>query len=562
MGMTAEQAFQQAYALSKKYTNESLKGAGGLKGEDGKSAYEIAVDNGFVGSEEQWLDSLKGKKGTDGSDGVSPTIKENPENNDETYKLDITDADHTFTTPNLKGKDGSGSGDSKIDSIKVNGEEQPIAEDKSVDIEVPTKTSDLDNDSDFVTQESVEKYAQPKGDYLTEIPDEYVTDKKLEEKGYLTEIPEDYVTQQKMEEYAQPKGEYATTEDLEEYTLKEKAGVSLVLQVDPQTYVMYLALKNSYEQVISSQEFDFPIETAFVNVDYDEDTNKMAFILQNGKRTKEIDLSHVVRGLIPDDRTIAGLSLKSDITADQLKNALGINDKLDKTGDASNTTVTFSQATERENISSGEKLNTIFGKIAKWLSALKTVAFSGAYSDLTGTPTSLPANGGTSASCSGNSATATTASKVANALTFTGNATGSYDGSSAKTVNIPDLLTSIEQVSANTNAGHGVDALVVKQINDSLKNIIMAKDFSIMANLTANDLNTINFPVTKITGYVPLFYVYRGNGTNYMVENYYSICGALSRDSKSFKLTIYNRNQIDLSDVYFWATIIYIRDIG
>lgn len=32
-------------------------------GADGKSAYEIAVDNGFEGSESEWLESLKGEKG-------------------------------------------------------------------------------------------------------------------------------------------------------------------------------------------------------------------------------------------------------------------------------------------------------------------------------------------------------------------------------------------------------------------------------------------------------------------------------------------------------------------
>lgn len=40
----------------------------------GKSAYEIAVDNGFVGTEQEWLESLKGAKGQnglDGSDGVN-----------------------------------------------------------------------------------------------------------------------------------------------------------------------------------------------------------------------------------------------------------------------------------------------------------------------------------------------------------------------------------------------------------------------------------------------------------------------------------------------------------
>ena len=30
-----------------------------------KSAYQIAVENGFEGTEEEWLESLKGKKGTD-----------------------------------------------------------------------------------------------------------------------------------------------------------------------------------------------------------------------------------------------------------------------------------------------------------------------------------------------------------------------------------------------------------------------------------------------------------------------------------------------------------------
>ena len=47
-------------------------------GEDGKSAYEIAVDNGFEGTEQEWLDSLKGKDGQDGQDGQDgfPTEEE------------------------------------------------------------------------------------------------------------------------------------------------------------------------------------------------------------------------------------------------------------------------------------------------------------------------------------------------------------------------------------------------------------------------------------------------------------------------------------------------------
>ena len=33
----------------------------GLQGKSGKSSYEIAVDNGFIGTENDWLLSLKGK---------------------------------------------------------------------------------------------------------------------------------------------------------------------------------------------------------------------------------------------------------------------------------------------------------------------------------------------------------------------------------------------------------------------------------------------------------------------------------------------------------------------
>jgi hypothetical protein len=37
---------------------------------DGKSAYQIAVDNGFEGTETEWLDSLQGEDGTDGEQGA------------------------------------------------------------------------------------------------------------------------------------------------------------------------------------------------------------------------------------------------------------------------------------------------------------------------------------------------------------------------------------------------------------------------------------------------------------------------------------------------------------
>ena len=40
------------------------------------SAYDIAVQNGFVGTEQEWLESLKGKDGQDGKDAPAITIKD------------------------------------------------------------------------------------------------------------------------------------------------------------------------------------------------------------------------------------------------------------------------------------------------------------------------------------------------------------------------------------------------------------------------------------------------------------------------------------------------------
>lgn len=45
-------------------------GGGGGTGPAGKSAYEIAVDHGFEGSEEEWLASLPGEDGKDGAAGA------------------------------------------------------------------------------------------------------------------------------------------------------------------------------------------------------------------------------------------------------------------------------------------------------------------------------------------------------------------------------------------------------------------------------------------------------------------------------------------------------------
>ena len=56
-----------SYILAKKYVDDALAGAGSLVG---KSAYEVAVSNGFKGTEAEWLESLVGDSPYIGSNGT------------------------------------------------------------------------------------------------------------------------------------------------------------------------------------------------------------------------------------------------------------------------------------------------------------------------------------------------------------------------------------------------------------------------------------------------------------------------------------------------------------
>ena len=101
----------------------------------------------------------------------------------------------------------AGSGEeNKIDSISVNGSPVSIDENKNVDITVPDAYDDTalvqrvsNIESDYAkTTEIPSKVSQLENDsnYLSSIPEEYVTETELEAKGYLTEHQDlsDYAT--------------------------------------------------------------------------------------------------------------------------------------------------------------------------------------------------------------------------------------------------------------------------------------------------------------------------------------------------------------------------------
>lgn len=65
-----------------------------------------------------------------GDKGFSPTITENPDNTNEIYKLDVTNEDGTFTTPNLKGTGGGLDPDKYYDKAQINALIEPLDEAK------------------------------------------------------------------------------------------------------------------------------------------------------------------------------------------------------------------------------------------------------------------------------------------------------------------------------------------------------------------------------------------------------------------------------------------------
>lgn len=90
---------------------------------------------------------------------------------------------------------------------------------------------------------------------------------------------------------------------------------------------------------------------------------------------------------IPKSDLASGVQASLSKADTALQKHQDISGKLDKTGDASSTTASFAAASSRENVKTGEKLSVLFGKIAKWFTDLKAVAFSGSYKDLSDKPT-------------------------------------------------------------------------------------------------------------------------------------------------------------------------------
>lgn len=181
------------------------------------------------------------------------------------------------------------------------------------------------------------------------------------------------------------------------------------------------------------------------------------------------------------------------------------------TGDINNAQVTFTEAEERVNIESQETLATMFGKIKKWFSDLKAIAFTGSYNDLSNKPTiptktseltndsefltAIPEEYITSIELEekGFAKTSDIPSKLPNPnkLTFTGAVSGEYDGSAPISIEVPQ------------GGGGGSESLIGKQITLASGTIVKGQttindESFVDTGLTLNDLKQYKYFIIRI----------------------------------------------------------------
>lgn len=185
-----------------------------------------------------------------------------------------------------------------------------------------------------------------------------------------------------------------------------------------------------------------------------------------------------------------------------------ISGKLDKTGDASDTTAKFTAAAERANIVTGEKVSVIFGKIAKFFADLKTVAFTGSYNDLTDKPT-IPTDNASLA----NGAGYQTAAQVEATVTSKGYQTSEQveDAITAK-----GYQTSAQVESAITAKGYQTEAQVDTKINAKIASVYKPGGTVAFASLPAASADNLGMVYNVSDAFTTDARFVEGAGYNYV----------------------------------------------
>lgn len=139
---------------------------------------------------------------------------------------------------------------------------------------------------------------------------------------------------------------------------------------------------------------DTPLENTVTDGHYDNETLELVLVLVSGQEIR-IPVAGMTKVYTGKDTATAtttindagevSVALKTGgVDAVHLSGALlsAINSHLTSTGDTKDNITTFPDQGTRTNLASGDKHAVLFGKIKRWFSDLKTVAFTGKASDL------------------------------------------------------------------------------------------------------------------------------------------------------------------------------------
>lgn len=228
--------------------------------ENEKSYFEIELNGGARG--------VKGDTGANGQDGYSPTVTTSKSG--KTTTITITDVNGTHVAEIQDGEDGSSSGDML----------------KSV---YDTNNNGIVDNAEKVNNHTVEK----------DVPSNAIFTDTTYSAGTGISINNNTIsnTITKTSDISNDSG-FITKEvnNLTNYTLKTSTGSLIDLEVNSSTYVVTLTLKDVDGNTISTDSIDLPLESVVVSGSFDSVNKKIVLTLQNGN-TIDIPVGDLVAGL-------------------------------------------------------------------------------------------------------------------------------------------------------------------------------------------------------------------------------------------------------------------------
>lgn len=375
-------------------------------GSDGASAYQIAVANGFEGTEQEWLESLQGPAGAQGPQGPQgetgpqgPQGETGPQGSpgesayqayqsaggtlpEEEFNSALTKVPDAATQDALnseveRAKEAEKQLQQNIDAENERAINAESGIQQEIEAEVTRATKAETTLAGAIVQESDRAEAQ-----------EGILQQSIETEKTRAEAAE-AALQQSVTNLQNTKANSATT--LQGYGITDAYTKA---QVDAKVAGVY-KYKGSvptYNDLPSSGQQDgdtYNVEDTGQNYAWDGSSWDSLGI--------NIDLTDYLTIEDAANTYATKANLQSETSrAEEAEQALNtsIQGKVSSQGgETGNTVTTFTESSTRANIVSGEKQSTLFGKIMKWLSDLKEIAFSGSYNDLSDTPSSLPPSG-------------------------------------------------------------------------------------------------------------------------------------------------------------------------